>query len=1407
MSSSDSFYSKDGKIDDLIPTSHTKIRKDMTPRAHDDGPFLQPPAINDKSNSAIAITRSKGKLVIPPSGIVLLPNLDETTTSNTDTDECSSTISTVSDYNWLLTAEYRNLTDAEKMARKNLQKKLSNQRKRADPLTKEKERIENAARMRKMRTNNLEKAKKDQDLNSIRRSQSRIKDPIKKERDQAIDTVRRSSARASNPEKTQADKTFNTSRRSDARAHNPEKNQADQIINTARRSDARATNPEKSQADQIINTARRSDARATNTEKSQADQIINTARRSCARANNPEKREIDQQKNSSMRREKRLANPDKSKADQVFDTVRRKAKRESLITAIIKYEDAIKEGPIYVCVCCGGTWFRRSVVEYKPETDLQKQCGYVTGKKTDDKEWICVTCNRYLKKDLIPRMFLGNGFAFHSVPKELKQLNDVEERLCAPRIAYLRIRSLGYDEQSGLRGNLVNVEFDLNQTTELIMPRPLEKEHSVYLKLMRQSHYNNPYRAGIVSPEKVRNAIARLEKLPLYKKLNIKLSTSWIKDDLAFDKAIDEYRAPKEYQVKSKSQVTRENCIESTSESESENATSNESSDYEDYYTGRYKPDNVQVHDTLLLDCNKNAISERLPNTLPPPTIMETVCRAPSEMNRPRPIIADPYSEEATFIKIFGGDVRPPSRDKQTFTAVCKSYLRRHDRRCAEDLTYIFYMYKKLMNHKLCSAINMSLKSTRAGDLTVKDVLENNPKLADYLRTDDAKKFLRTIRSSPEYWVAKKKDLFAMLRQLGCPTFFITLSPDEIRWIPLLVMLKWILDQVHISEAEAEQLDQTERVGLLKRDPVTTARYFENRIRSLLTYIHNKKVGPFCDNEIIDYFWRIEFQARGSPHMHMLIWCGDVPRYDRAQPHSENTAKCIDLIDKYITTEAPKDYKLYDDQHYFKNSKGEEKKSNKDESDDESTDEIFDKTVNINLQRHHCRSNCLVENENLKRVVELDGDNECSFEIFKPRKGFRLCKYGFPQPILNETHILEPFDKDSRRNLTKSFVDSYRRFMEIKNFLHNHSKELKKRYKNNKHVVPFMTQQDIMIELNMTEVEYIEALRSSIIRTTVFLMRTSEDICINPYNKQILLRHNANMDIQYVTDSYAVVIYICAYLMKGNATMSALLQQAVKELEKGNMKPRQQLYFLAQKFQNCAEISAQECVYHLLSMTLSHSSRANIFVLTWPVAERFSMIKTPEILKTMPVESHAILVTSLLDHYAVRPKSLDKLCLAEFASTYDYFSKTQLKKMYNSNFKSCLDDDIEDQIDEDDYDHLNDENIDVNSDDDNDEDMERKKAEELKQYLLLGDKSGYVKERKRAKIVRYRRYDIQKNRQEFFREQILLFSAWRNELSEIQDVNDKFEQFQFKKDEIIGKYLKPLLLNLFLMNYLNSFRK
>jgi hypothetical protein len=57
-----------------------------------------------------------------------------------------------------------------------------------------------------------------------------------------------------------------------------------------------------------------------------------------------------------------------------------------------------------------------------------------------------------------------------------------------------------------------------------------------------------------------------------------------------------------------------------------------------------------------------------------------------------------------------------------------------------------------------------------------------------------------------------------------------------------------------------------------------------------------KPGGPFGKNRIKDYYYRIEFQHRGSPHIHMVLWKDGAPIYKNF-----NSEECIKFIDKFIT--------------------------------------------------------------------------------------------------------------------------------------------------------------------------------------------------------------------------------------------------------------------------------------------------------------------------------------------------------------------------------------------------------------------------------------------------------------------------------------------------------------------------
>jgi len=243
--------------------------------------------------------------------------------------------------------------------------------------------------------------------------------------------------------------------------------------------------------------------------------------------------------------------------------------------------------------------------------------------------------------------------------------------------------------------------------------------------------------------------------------------------------------------------------------------------------------------------------------------------------------------------------------------------------------------------------------------------------------SNDGYKFLRTDRSSPSFWEEKKRELLATIRQIGIPSIFLTLSAAETKWIELLIILAKIVDNREITDEEAINMEYEEKVRLISSYPVTCARYFDHRIRELFKLLKHIN-GPFGEYEIIDSYCRIEFQFRGSPHVHCVLWLKNCPKYikDDIRSHDE----CVAFINSLISTES----------------------SNVDE-------ELLSL---LPLQHHKHSKTCK-----------------------KFRRGQTECRFGIPHFPMPETRILEPV-------LDSEFTDDAFDYLlalneKIKNLLHD----------------------------------------------------------------------------------------------------------------------------------------------------------------------------------------------------------------------------------------------------------------------------------------------------------------------------------------------------------------------------------
>jgi len=272
---------------------------------------------------------------------------------------------------------------------------------------------------------------------------------------------------------------------------------------------------------------------------------------------------------------------------------------------------------------------------------------------------------------------------------------------------------------------------------------------------------------------------------------------------------------------------------------------------------------------------------------------------APGEGRRPIPFYLDKAAEELSFPTIYCGYERQ-TKDNLSYTDIAKSELRRYDRRACIP-TKVLYAFKKSFNEKVRSAVQVCFRK-KTNDQIIK---ASEARTADFINNaivrDEGYSLFKNIQSSPSYWKRKTQTIQSMVRQIGKYTLFITLSAAETQWTELLVMLKQFQHEDSITEMEASNLSYTEKADLIRKDPVTCMRHFDHRFKTFFKTVLESKQGIFSKNKLTDYFTRLEFQARGSPHSHGLYWLENSPEYIPGD--EESVQKCCQFIDEYITCE------------------------------------------------------------------------------------------------------------------------------------------------------------------------------------------------------------------------------------------------------------------------------------------------------------------------------------------------------------------------------------------------------------------------------------------------------------------------------------------------------------------------
>ena len=294
--------------------------------------------------------------------------------------------------------------------------------------------------------------------------------------------------------------------------------------------------------------------------------------------------------------------------------------------------------------------------------------------------------------------------------------------------------------------------------------------------------------------------------------------------------------------------------------------------------------ENVGNIDTLLDDANAENRNS-------------TFTFAPGEGQQPLSIYQDKDSEFLCFPSLYCGQKRKENDERMVrvhYSDIAKWELRSIDRRAANCVPNIFFKLKKLQMKQLNDRAFFAVRrcQTQANTMTAAQARDSTY-IDNYLKRDEGYYLFKQIRNSPAYLETKKKDVFAMIRQLGLPTWFMSLSSADTRWTDLLKMLACLNEHVQYSDKQIDELTWEQKIKLVQADPVTCSRYFDHRVHEFINSVLKSEHKPI--GKITDYFYRVEFQQRGSPHIHMIVWIENSPKLN-VNTNAEITA----FVDKYL---------------------------------------------------------------------------------------------------------------------------------------------------------------------------------------------------------------------------------------------------------------------------------------------------------------------------------------------------------------------------------------------------------------------------------------------------------------------------------------------------------------------------
>ena len=576
--------------------------------------------------------------------------------------------------------------------------------------------------------------------------------------------------------------------------------------------------------------------------------------------------------------------------------------------------------------------------------------------------WICDSCHSHFNKTrwkTVPAVCMQNDLLLGDVPPALANLTQYERHLVARVRTFHQLVYLPFG-QTAARGLCISYPSETNELvdslpstladSDVVIVRQAQDNSSDTKPITEQQHGDmkkaeeaaaidaavesaNPSPAIAYKPKpRQRKTPVQFQVRPNY----VKKALEWLKGDNELYRSIRIETHLDDEEVDPESQAILDDVVETKSES---TAASNVHVDPDATQPDASPPpeddrrlliDHVAVTDPVPMNETKSMharllrVGETRNDARIPIMQIQRASGRPILINYQRACEAMAYPGIFPHgVNHFGTHRALRLTPKQYFRSRFLAYRER----CIKDPTYLFFVTNALDWYELeqqvgirfrmwqksgnggRSAALMSLSDpdlhSRDGvlPLTRADLEEHAKAIVkpgeENFVDQTCFTFMQSMRGTLAYWNKCKRDLFSMLAMLGPPTWFVTFSADEFGW------LECLMSAGGLTREQASVLTQKEKEDLIANNPDLVSRYFDHRWSSFFRLILKSKTGSPI-GVITDHFWRVEFQRRGSPHVHMLLWVEGAPVVEENMTEVDKVT-VAQWVSRYVSTEIPKE--------------------------------------------------------------------------------------------------------------------------------------------------------------------------------------------------------------------------------------------------------------------------------------------------------------------------------------------------------------------------------------------------------------------------------------------------------------------------------------------------------------------